>query len=172
MLFRRIFFRWIQAATIVLPIWLAVGWAVFGGGGWGTLGLVITVPVTFVSLAIVALLTSMRPSVREHRAVSWGDVGVLGAWQAAIIGFGFSGPSMAAFAFLSIALALVAFWHAIVQLVRDGARRMQETMAEYERAAQAGAPIGRPSAPSPGPSSQKPFDIGEVIVVEEHRDRP
>src|SRR6478609_8920828 len=98
MLFRRIFFRWIQAATIVLPIWLAVGWAVFGGGGWGTLGLIITVPVTFIALAIIALLISMRPSVREQRAVSWTDVVVLGAWHAAIIGFGFSGSSMAAFA--------------------------------------------------------------------------
>ncbi|GAA1515636.1 hypothetical protein BJ978_002895 [Agromyces terreus] len=172
MLFRRIFFRWIQAATVVLPIWLAVGWAVFGGGGWGTLGLIITVPVTFISLAVIALLTSMRPSVREQRAVSWGDVGVLGAWHLAIIGFGFSGPSMASFAFLSIALALAAFWYAIVQLVRDGARRMQQTMADYERAAQAGTPIGRPDAQG-GPSApQAPYDIGEVIVVEEHRDRP
>ncbi|GAA1832566.1 hypothetical protein [Agromyces salentinus] len=171
MLFRRIFFRWIQAAIVVLPIWLAVGWAVFGGGGWGTLGLLITVPLTFISLAVIALLVSMRPSVREDRAASWTDVGVLGAWHLAIIGFGLSGPSMAAFAVLSIALALAAFWFAIVQLVRDGAKRMQETMSEYERAARAGGPIG---ATPPGESSpsQPPYDLGEIIVVEEHRDRP
>ncbi|MET4157843.1 hypothetical protein [Agromyces sp. PvR057] len=169
MLFRRIFFRWIQAAMIVLPVWLVVGWAVFGGGGWGTLGLVITVPVTFVSLAVIALLTSMRPTVRETRAVSWADVGILGAWHAAIIAFGFSGPSMAAFAVLSIALALVAFWYAIVQLVRDGAKRMQETMAEYERVAQAGA-VPRTDAGG-GPSVQQPYDLGEVIVVEERPQR-
>lgn len=169
MLFRRIFFRWIQAATIVLPVWLVVGWAVFGGGGWGTLGLVITVPVTFISLAVIALLTSMRPSVREERAASWTDVAVLGAWHASIIAFGFSGPSMAGFAFLAIALALVAFWSAIVQLVRDGARRMQATMAEYERAAQAGS-IPRADAGG-APSVQQPYDIGEVIVIEERPKR-
>ena len=169
MLFRRIFFRWIQAATIVLPVWLVVGWAIFGGGGWGTLGLVITVPVTFISLAVIALLTSMRPTVREQRAVAWGDVGILGAWHAAIIGFGFSGPSMAAFAVLSIALALVAFWYAIVQLLRDGARRMQETMSEYERVARASGSVAGPGAGPAAPPA--PYDIGEVIVVEEHRDR-
>ncbi|MFF2369592.1 hypothetical protein [Agromyces sp. NPDC058110] len=166
MLFRRIFLRWIQAATIVLPVWLVVGWAVFGGGGWGTLGLIITVPVTFLSLAVIALLTSMRPTVRETRAVSWVDVGILGGWHAAIIGFGFSGPPMASFAVLSIALALVAFWYAIVQLVRDGAKRMQEQMAEYERVARAGAAPGAAGGPS---VQQQPFDIGEVIVVEERR---
>jgi hypothetical protein len=171
MLFRRIFFRWTQAATVVLPIWLAVGWAVFGGGGWGTLGLIITVPVTFIALAVMALLTSMRPTVREQRAVSWGDVGVLGAWHAAIVGFGFSGPSMAAFAFLAIALALVAFWYEILQLVRDGARRMQATMSEYERVARASGPSGDAGA-APAATPPAPYDIGEVIVVEEHRDRP
>ena len=55
MLIRQAFFRWLVAAVLVLPIWLAVGWAVFGGGGWGTLGLIIAVPVAFIALGIVAL---------------------------------------------------------------------------------------------------------------------
>ena len=50
MLIRQAFLRWLVAAVVVLPVWLGVGWAIFGGGGWGTLGLIITVPVAFLSL--------------------------------------------------------------------------------------------------------------------------
>ena len=77
MLIRRAFFRWQYLAIVVLPVWLAIGWAIFGGGGWGTLGLVLVVPLTVITLGVVALLMSVRPTVREQRALSWTDVGVL-----------------------------------------------------------------------------------------------
>ncbi|WP_127793684.1 hypothetical protein [Agromyces sp. LHK192] len=162
---RRLFLRWQFIAAIVLPGWLAIGWAVFGGGGWGTLGLVITLPVTFISLIVVAFMVNARPTVREQRAVSWGDVGVLGAWHLSIISAGFYGATAAGFGALSIALAIVAFWWSIWQLIRDGARRMQASMAEFERVA------AQQSGQQPGtPPRMAPYDAGEVIVIREARD--
>ena len=173
MLIRRAFLRWLVAAVVVLPIWLAVGWAIFGGGGWGTLGLIITVPIAFIALGIVALLVWARPTVRAERAVSWTDVAVIGAWQASIIGIGFYGQGSTFFGVAAILLAIAAFWVAIWQLVSDGARRVQATMSEFERIAaqQAGSPV-RPDAQGEMPARRPPFDDGdgEVIIVREVRD--
>lgn len=174
MFLRRAFFSWLGPAAVVLPIWLAIGWAVFGGGGWGTLGLVVVVPVAAVALAIVALLVRVRPAVRAERAASWIDVGVVGAWHAAIIGIGFYGATATIFGVLAILLGIAAFWIAVWQLVRDGARRVQATMNEFERLAsqQAGAAGLRPDASGGAPGRRPPFDDGdgEVIIVPEARD--
>jgi len=171
MLIRRAFLRWLVAATVVLPIWLAVGWAVFGGGGWGTLGLIITVPVAFVALGIIALLVWARPTVRAERAASWTDVAVVVLWHASIIGIGFYGDASGFLGVAAILLAIGAFWAAIWQLVSDGARRVQATMEEFERVATAQS---RPAPDAQGemPARRPPFgdDDGEVIVVREVRD--
>jgi hypothetical protein len=171
MLIRRAFLRWLVAAVVVLPIWLGVGWAFFGGGGWGTLGLVITVPVAFIALGIIALLVWARPTVRAERAVSWTDVGVIGAWHASIIGIGFYGEGATIFGVLGILLAIAAFWTSIWQLVSDSARRVQATMTEFERLAaqQAG---GRPDAAGGTSGQRPPFDDGDgdIIIVREVRD--
>ena len=172
MLIRRAFSSWLGPAAVVLPIWLAVGWAVFGGGGWGTLGLVVVVPVAAVALAIVALLVRVRPAVRAERAASWIDVGVVGAWHAAIIGLGFYGATSTIFGVLAILLGIAAFWVAVWQLVRDGARRVQATMTEFERlAAQQPGSASGPDAPRATPRRRPPSDgDGDVYVVREVRD--
>jgi hypothetical protein len=171
MLIRRAFLSWLVAATVVLPIWLGIGWAIFGGGGWGTLGLVVVVPLAFLTLAMVALVVWLRPTVRSQRAASWVDVAVIGAWHLTIIGTGFYGQSATLFGVLAILLAIAAFWIAIWQLVSDGARRMQATMAEFERLAapQTGATTG-PDAARGAPGQRRPFGDDEVIVVREERD--
>ncbi|WP_143231347.1 hypothetical protein [Agromyces cerinus] len=165
-------------AIIVLPVWLAVGWAIFGGGGWGTLGLVIVVPVAFIVLGIVALITNVRPTVRQERALSWIDVGVLTAWHLSIIGTGFYGATATGFGVLAILLGIAAFWVAVWQLVTDGANRMKASMEEFERLAGAqsgtatgGAPGG--SAGTAGPGVRRPpFDDGgdDVIIIHEVRE--
>lgn len=176
MFLRRAFFGWLGPAAIVLPVWLAVGWAVFGGGGWGTLGLVVVVPVSAVALAIVALLVRVRPAVRAERAASWIDVGVIGAWHASIIGIGFYGASATIFGVLAILLGVAAFWVAVWQLVTDGARRVQATMNEFERLAaqQTGAAGLRPDSSGGTTGRRPPFDDrdgdGDVIIVPEVRD--
>ena len=48
------------ALALALPLWLVIGWAFFGAGGWGTLGLVITVPAAFLTLRGVARASSVN----------------------------------------------------------------------------------------------------------------
>lgn len=169
MLIRRAFRRWQYVAVVVLPVWLAVGWAIFGGGGWGTLGLVFAVPIAFIAIGVVALIVNVRPTVREERAVSWIDVGVIGAWHAAIVGSGFYGASASTFGVLAILLAIAAFWVAIWQLVGDGARRVQASMAEFERLA--AQPPSSGTRPDAGSARRPPGDgDDDVIIVHEVRD--
>ena len=172
MLIRRAFLRWLVAAVVVLPVWLGVGWLIYGGGGWGTLGLIITVPVAFISLGIIALIVWARPTVRAERAVSWTDVGVVGAWHLSIIGVGFYGEGATIFSVLAILLAIAAFWSSIWQLVSDGARRVQASMAEFERlAAQQSGAYG-PDAAGGTSTRRPPHDDGgdDVIIIHEVRD--
>jgi hypothetical protein len=169
MLIRRLFYRWQFLAVVVLPLWLVIGWAVFGAGGWSTLGLIITVPATFLALLVIALIVNARPTVRAERAASWTDVGVLGAWHLAIIGTGFYAAVSPMFGVLALVGAVAAFWVSIWQLVADGSRRMRATMAEFER--QAGAPGGAGAPGSDAPAGPSPFADGEVIVVHEVRER-
>lgn len=171
MLFRRLFLRWVFVAPVVMPLWTVIGWAIFGSGGWSTLGLLITVPAEFLALLVIALIVNARPTVRAERAVSWTDVWVLGGWHLLLIASGCYGGTSVLFGMLALLAAVVAFWASIWQLVRDGARRMQATMAEYERLAGQQA-AGRTGAVPDAPSSRPPFDDGDgdVIVVHEVRD--
>ncbi|MFF2495070.1 hypothetical protein [Agromyces sp. NPDC058064] len=170
MLIRRLFYRWQFIAIVALPVWLLVGWAIFGSGGWGTLGLVIVVPVAFLALGVVALLVNARPTVRSERAVSWTDVGVIGAWHAALIATGFYTAGATFFGILAIIAAIAAFWVSLWQLVKDGAKRMNASMAEFERLA-AEQQGGMPRQDAPG-TRRPPFDDGDddVIIIHEVRD--
>jgi hypothetical protein len=131
------------------------------------------VPVAFISLGIIALIVWARPTVRAERAVSWTDVGVVGAWHLSIIGVGFYGETATIFSVLAILLAIAAFWSSIWQLVSDGARRVQASMAEFERlAAQQSGAYGPDAAG--GTSTRRPphDDDGgdDVIIIHEVRD--
>ena len=70
MVLRRLFFRWLLPASLVLPAWMLVGWAIFGRNGWGLLWvLLMAIPGVLVSQLVLTLLTRSRPSVRAERAV-------------------------------------------------------------------------------------------------------
>ena len=168
MLIRRGFYRWQFAAAIVLPVWLLIGYAIFGSSGWGVIGLMFAMPIAFITLGVVALLIAARPDVRRDKAVDWADVAVLGVWHLLIIGAGFYGDAGITFAILAMVGAIGAFWYAIWRLLSDGARRVRATMAEYERLASTGG-----AAPGSGiggrPETRQPTDAGEVIVIREER---
>ncbi|MFC9919259.1 hypothetical protein [Agromyces binzhouensis] len=166
MLIRRGFYRWQFAAAIVLPVWLLIGYAIFGSSGWGVLGLMFATPVAFVMLGVVALLVAARPDVRREKAVAWSDVAVLGAWHVLIIAAGFYGPTGITFAVLAMVGGIAAFWYAIWRLLRDGARRVRATMDEYERlVAEGSTPQGVGGDARRAPAD----DAGEVIVIREER---
>jgi hypothetical protein len=158
MLVRRAFFYWQTAAAIVLPIWLLVGWGIWGSSAGELVGAAITAPILVIALLIVVGLVIARRSVREARAVSWIDVGVLAFWHAMLIGLGFYGAGAGWFAVLSVIGALVAFWTVVWQLFRETRKRVQAAFDEIQRGA---APNGR----------RAPVDAGEYIVIQPRDDR-
>ncbi|MBM7505045.1 hypothetical protein ACFPER_14750 [Agromyces aurantiacus] len=166
MLIRRGFYRWQFAAAIVLPVWLLIGYAMFGDSGWGVIGLMFATPIAFITLGVVALIVAARPDVRRDRAVDWADVAVLGVWHLLIIAAGFYGDTGITFAILAMVGAIGAFWYAVWRLLRDGARRVRATIAEYERLAATGAPGAGASGDG---GTDRAADGGEVIVIREER---
>lgn len=143
MIIRRAFRTWMVIAAVVLPIWPLVGWGIFGGGGWAFLGLLISMPILFVAMMVVAGLIWARPTVRRERAVSWPDVGILTLWHVSVIGFGLFGPASNAFAVLGVIVGLAAFWLVLWEFFSDARERARVTIAEFEQMA------SRPSTSNP-----------------------
>ena len=82
MVLRRAFFHWLLPSAFLLPLWMVVGWAIFGQSGWALLWvLLIAVPSLFIGQLVLTLLTRSRPSVRAERAVSWWDVLGFAVWH-------------------------------------------------------------------------------------------
>lgn len=163
MIIRKAFYWWLFPSAVVLPVWLLVGWAAFHeGSGWSFLGLLVLCPVLFVALVAVGGIMMARKSVREARAVSWRDTGLLAGWSASIVAFGFFPAGATGWlAVLGVLFFLAVFWVGLWELVTETRARVQETYAAYERAARP-EQVGRPEEAAPE-------DI-EVIVIEERRD--
>ncbi|WP_025157462.1 hypothetical protein [Leifsonia aquatica] len=162
MIIRKAFYWWLFPSAVVLPVWLLIGWAAFSAGsGWSFVGLLILCPVLFLAQLAVAGVTVARRSARDVRAVSWPDVGLLTAWHAAVIAFGFFPAGATGWlAVAAVVFFLGTFWLVLGELVTDMRARVQQTFAAYERAAQA------PQVPRPEPH----YDSVEYIVVEERHD--
>ncbi|MEJ1087642.1 MFS transporter permease [Microbacterium sp. Mu-80] len=160
MVLRRAFFRWLLPAAFVLPLWMIVGWAIFGQSGWGLLWvLLMAVPSVFIGQLVLTLLTRSRPSVRAERAVSWWDVAGFTVWHGLTIAVACFIDG--AFPWLltgAIIAVLGLFWLQLWQLwseARGSGARIRETitwssMSSHDR-----------TSPSSTPA--------EVIIVEEHR---
>ncbi|QHC66851.1 hypothetical protein GSU68_09950 [Rathayibacter sp. VKM Ac-2759] len=157
---RRAFGSWQYPAAIVLPLWILLGYGLFGGSsGWTVLGLVIALPILAVCLAVVAGIVSFRVTVRPTRTPAWGDVAALGAWHASLFAFGFFPPGAWAIGLLSVLLGLVAFWHSTWRFATDA----RATLLAFAEASSvqtgAQAPIARD-----GFDPERPQD-GQTIVL-------
>jgi hypothetical protein len=160
MILRRAFYWWQFPAAIVLPLWLLVGWGFFGSGGWTFLGLLVAAPILFLAMLAIGGIVYARKSVRESKSVSWTDVGLLAAWHASIIAFGFYGPAAGGVAVVGILIGLAAFWLTLREFLAETSRRLKSTIDAYQQAAQP----REVRYPSGGGAE------GHVIVVEEQRD--
>ena len=86
---RRVFYRWLFPAAVVLPLWLLIGWGVFQAGGWVFLWvLFVAIPSVLIGQVAMTLLVRARPSVRRDGAVSWLDVLGFTVWHALVIAVG------------------------------------------------------------------------------------
>ena len=161
MWFRRAVYLALAPAIIVLPVWLLLtAGIVTADSGWDLLLYLVLAPIVAVALAIVALLTWMRATVRRDRAVSPLDAGVFTAWWLSILihGVAWTGDLRGITAALSVVLALVAFWSAIAQLVTFGRRSIEQLRVRIERTELSGAP-------APGRGYDPRADDGPIIHV-------
>jgi hypothetical protein len=158
---RQAFFRWLLPAAVVLPLWIFIGWAIFGQSAWGLLWvLLMAMPAVFLGQLVLTLLTRSRPSVRAERALSWWDVAGFTVWHVLTIlvglfldgGFGWLLTG-------AIIAAIALFWLQLWQLwneARGTGVRIRETVS------------WRTTPRMDGPVAQAEPDM---IVLEERRKR-
>lgn len=159
---RRLFFRWLLPASLVLPAWMLVGWAIFGRNGWGLLWvLLMAIPGVFIAQLVLTLLTRSRPSVRAERAVSWLDVAGFGVWHVLTILVGcFIDGAFPWLLTAAIVTAVVLLWMQLWQLwneARGAGARLRETITW--------------STLAPSQHSDRAAGEPDVIVIEESRSR-
>jgi hypothetical protein len=150
--------RWQLFAIAVLPLWLLVGYGVFGGGPAGLFPLLLGTGVLVVFLAVLAGLTRLRPTVRRNRRLGPLDTGLTLAFHLALLGLGFYGATGVAFGLASVVLGLGTFWFTVAELTREWRDRVSGAV--------------RRTSADPGPAShQRPHrrgaGDGDVIVVHE-----
>ena len=178
MIIRRAFYHWQFIAAAVLPLWLLVGSAIFGSGGWAVIGVFFGAVILGLSLLVVALVIFARKEVRETRTVSWADVGVLGLWHLMIISIGFSNNASGWVSLLVVLVGVGAFWFALWELVTAARARMRAMIDLIDQTARTpGAGAARPSmSPNPAapaasqsriPHPFSPRADPEIIVIKE-----
>lgn len=140
MIIRRAFYFALFPAAAVLPAWLLVGWALFGGGGWALLGVLLGSLALFISMVATSALIIARTTVRAERAVSWPDVGLQFLNYAAIAALGFFPPVGSALVVLVILLSIGTFWTVAWELFTDARRRMRQAFAGFEANGQPNTP--------------------------------
>ncbi|WP_193598788.1 MFS transporter permease [Microbacterium sp. YJN-G] len=156
---RRAFFRWLLPAAFVLPLWIFVGWAIFGQSVLGLLWvLLMAMPAVFAGQLILTLLTRSRPSVRAERALSWPDVAGFAIWHALTIGVGLFIEGGFGWLLTGAILAAIGlFWLQLSQLwneARGSGVRIRETVS-WSTLTRAETPADTAAA--------------DVIVIEERR---
>ena len=147
---RRAAWYWLYAEIAVLPAWVLVGWAVWGSGARSFVGVALLTPLLVVGLLAIAVLFSIRSSVRRTKTLTWPDAGVLAAITAGIVGVGFFGPATAWFAVLALGAGIAAFWVGVWELlveVRQGIRTAFVSMS------------------TPPATKQAPIEAGEYVVL-------
>lgn len=148
----RALLRWQLVAIPVLPLWLLIGYGIFGAGPAGFFLLFLGSGVLFVFLAVIAGMTRLRPAVGERRALGGWDTVLLVAWHLALIGLGFFGATGIAFGVASVVLGLGVFWLTVWEMAREWRDRVGVVAAQTS---------------TPPRPTRRPGDDGDVIIVHE-----
>lgn len=152
---------WMFVAVVLLPAWVLIGRGILGSSmGWDLLLYIFLCPILGLALLAFAGITVARKAVREERAVSWTDIGVMAVWHGAIIAYGFWDATP--LAVLVVLGAIAAFWIAVWQLFTETRQRVKGVIAGFEEAAR------MPQQP------RTPHDAGDhdVIIIEPGDDSP
>lgn len=155
------FYRWLIPGAFVLPLWLFIGWIVFGSNPLSLLWVLVSAPIVLVAQLILTLLVRARGTARAERAVSWTDLALIGGWNVLVVALGvFSNPWWWALFAVTVVVGIGALWSVFVQLWRE--TRPAGIVLR--------TPEGMGYVPAPAPRSRGPQDA-EVIVIHE-KDSP
>lgn len=152
---RRAFFVEQFVAVVALPVWVIVGWSIWGPAGVpGTVNLTpfLVVLLTVACQTALAVVFSLRATVRRQRAVSAADAAVLALLAAAVVGAGFFSAGVSAFLGAAVVIVVAGFWLGVVELLRELRARVRSTLSS----------LG--ITPRPGP-----VDRGEYVVLPPQR---
>ena len=164
---RTAFRSWLVPAAIVLPVWLLVGYGIFGDTLWMFPLVVVLAIGSAIALLGVAAIAKARPTVKRTGALSWADVALFTAWWLTIVVAGLAGPYTGALTVLAVLFALATFWLVLAELFADAKRSVKQTFDEFERQARTSSPLGFRPAPAPAAPVAEARDDGEYIVVRE-----
>lgn len=128
MLLRRLAWTWAFAAALVLPLWVLTGYAIWGAGTAGFLGVAILAPGLVVAELGLAAVHTARRSVRASRRLGVSDSALLAVFSAAVIGAGFFGPATTWFGVLAVAALIGAYWLAVAELMTEVRTRVRTTL--------------------------------------------
>ncbi|WP_454141565.1 MFS transporter permease [Microbacterium lacticum] len=152
------FFRWLIPAAFVLPLWLFIGWIVFGANPLSLLWVLLSAPIVLIGQLILTLLVRARPTARTEQAVSWTDLALIGGWNVLIVALGvFSNPWWWALFVVTVIVGVAALVAAFRRLWREA--RPAGTLLR--------TPAGVGYVPPPVARSATATDA-EVIVVREN----
>ncbi len=144
------------AAVLALPAWLFVGWAAFSGTATGFLAIAIASPLVAAAALSLALVVSLRPSVRATRRPDAIDAAFSLLFTGLVVA---AGVGTEATPWLAVAAAGVT----VAGLAVNG-RRLSVEVRERMRVTMAA--FGMPTPPSSHePPRLPPIDGGEYIVV-------
>jgi len=151
MLIRRAVYYAQFALAVALPAWTLIGRGILADGiGWEFLVYLVLCPLLFVTLAVLAALVTARKSVRDAKAVSWLDAGLLLALWASLLVYGlFAVTPLAA---LVVILIVALFWVALWELATETRRRVRGFVDDLALTPE----MARTRAPG---------DAGRIIVV-------
>lgn len=147
---RRAAFLWQFAAIVVLPLWLVTGYAIWGRGLGGFLGISLLAPLLAVGQLALAVLFTARAAVRRVRMLGLADTGVVAVVTVAVAGIGLFTPATAWFGVLALAGVLGGLWLGGRELAADIRIRMRGALADFGL---------RPDEARPA------LDAGEYVVV-------
>ena len=180
MILRRVFYYWQFVAVGVLPLWLMVAASIFGSTAWQVLGAAFGAIAIGFGLLVVSLLFLARREVRQAKAVSWPDVGVLAGWHVLIVLMGVYSVTAPWLSVLVVLVGLAAFWFALWELFDAARNRMREALVYIDEPARFGSvPGGVPPCPTmtntagqrPDATGTTPADPSVIIIQEKPGER-
>ncbi|SJM68536.1 hypothetical protein [Gulosibacter sp. 10] len=157
--FQRILYASLIPAPFVLGMWTVLAWIVFQRSVPGFLSLFLTIPASFIQLAILGVLLWLRESIRMKKAFTTEDVawylGTFGLWA---VGAALPDP-------IGGLVQLAGFAAGILAMGRIGRRSREEAVANMTARADYLRQHLDGQAPGPWPDASGP-GAGRVITVE------